>query len=89
MGQLDQAGVDSATIRLADIRNRWTEIPPTAKLREEAERLLRFHPLRTADAFQLAAALETVRNAPEPLVFVCLDERLREAARSEGFTVEP
>ncbi len=89
LGQLDQADVDSAIIRLTDIRNRWTEVPPTVELREEAERLLHLHPLRAADALQLEAALETVRNAPQPLAFVCLDERLCQAARSEGFRVEP
>ncbi len=71
------------------MRNRWTEIPPSPELREDAERLLRSHPLSAADALQLATALRAARNAPLPLPFVCLDDRLCEAARSEGFIVEP
>jgi predicted nucleic acid-binding protein len=89
LGQIDTSGYDSAIVRLTDIRNRWTEIPPSAELREEAERLLRTYPLRAADAFQLSAALRTASGAPEPVPFVCLDDRLCDAARGEGFIVEP
>ena len=89
MGHLDISGYGLGAVRLNDIRNRWTEIPPSPELREDAERLLRGHPLSAADALQLAAALCAARNAPQPLPFVCLDDRLRDAARSEGFIVEP
>jgi predicted nucleic acid-binding protein len=89
MGHLDITGYGAAAARLTDMRNRWTEIPPSAELREDAERLLRSHPLSAADALQLAAALRAARNAPLPLPFVCLDDRLRDAARSEGFVAEP
>ncbi len=55
----------------------------------KALRLLGVHPLRAADALQLAAALLWVRDAPGGRHFVCLDERLRNAALLEGFTVLP
>ncbi len=42
-----------------------------------------------ADALQLAAALSVCAEHPEQLPFVCLDDRLREAARREGFPVLP
>lgn len=58
-------------------------------LRAKALRLLGVHPLRAADAVQLAAALVLVRDAPVGREFVCLDERLREAALLEGFRVLP
>ena len=58
-------------------------------LSSKALRLLGVHPLRAADALQLAAALLWVRDAPRGGDFVCLDERLRTAALLEGFTVLP
>lgn len=58
-------------------------------LRAKALRLLGVHPLHAADALQLAAALILVRDAPAGREFVCLDERLREAALLEGFRVLP
>lgn len=51
-------------------------------------RLLRVHPLRAADALQLAAALIAVSDAPRNFPFTCADARLAEAARKEGFAVQ-
>ncbi|HXZ58931.1 MAG TPA: type II toxin-antitoxin system VapC family toxin [Steroidobacteraceae bacterium] len=65
----------------------WHEIVPSDAVRRSAERLLRTHPLRAADALQLAAALAAADHNPASLDMVCLDERLRVAARREGFTV--
>lgn len=48
-------------------------------------RLLRLHPLRAADALQLAAALVLAEHDPRTLPFVTLDERLALAAEQEGF----
>jgi predicted nucleic acid-binding protein len=42
------------------------------------------HPLRAADALQLAAALEWSGNASG--TFITYDERLRDSASREGFT---
>jgi hypothetical protein len=52
-----------------------------------AQRLLRVHPLRAADSLQLAAALAIAGDDPAELGFVCLDQRLVEAARKEGLDV--
>jgi uncharacterized protein len=65
----------------------WHEIMPSDAVRRTAERLLRTHPLRAADALQLAAALVAADHNPTSLEMVCMDERLRLAARREGFTV--
>lgn len=65
------------------------EITPSEALRRRAERLLNVHPLRAADAFQLAAALRWASERPSGAEFVCLDNRLREAAASESFLVLP
>jgi predicted nucleic acid-binding protein len=64
-------------------------VAPTDDVRRRAGRLVAAHPLRAADALQLAAALIWCEEQPAGEAFVCLDERLREAARREGFTVMP
>jgi predicted nucleic acid-binding protein len=61
-------------------------VQPVRGVRTTAIRLLRVHPLRTADAFQLAAAIVAAENHPASLQFVTLDDRLGQAAEREGFT---
>lgn len=63
----------------------WLEIQPTQRLRQRAMRLLRIHPLRAADALQLAAAMIGSGDDPMTLPFVCDDPRLNGVARKEGF----
>lgn len=67
----------------------WNEIEPSSEVRDTARLLLRRHPLSAADSLQLAAALVWCENRPQGAVFVCLDQRLRDAADAEGFTVSP
>jgi len=67
----------------------WTEIQPGRQVRDAAARILLLHPLRAADALQLAAGLVWVDGRPAQRQFVCFDERLREAAQREGFDVRP
>jgi predicted nucleic acid-binding protein len=54
-----------------------------------AKRILDLHPLRAADALQLGAALTAAQDEPLGWEFVCLDERLGDAARRERFSVVP
>jgi predicted nucleic acid-binding protein len=75
--------------RLADVLSSSDVVPPTTTLRQRAGRLLGAHPLRAGDALQLAAALLSSDDAPQEEAFVCLDARLRDAARREGFAVLP
>lgn len=75
----------AARARLRLLVDAWHEIQPTAVLRDRAIRLLRVHPLRSADAFQLAAALVVCRDNPAGAAFLTGDARLREAAEREGF----
>ncbi len=56
-------------------------------VKARAKRLLGIHPLRAADALQLGAALAAVYDDPHRWEFVCLDARLGEAARREGFSL--
>lgn len=84
---LDAVRVDQAVQRLAILRQRWLEIQPVGSVRSTALRLLRLHPVRSADALQLAAAIVCAEAEPGLVPFVCLDRRLADAARREGFTV--
>ena len=65
----------------------WREVQPSERLRRRAVRLLGVHPLRAADAMQLAAALMVAEEDPGLVDFVSGDARLAEAARREGFRV--
>jgi len=86
-GALEPSGVTHALRRLELLRQAWHEIEPSHVLRTIAERLLRTHPIRAADALQLAAATVAARHEPPRLSFVCLDERLVLAATREGLPV--
>jgi hypothetical protein len=57
------------------------------RVKAQARRLLRLHPLPAADALQLGAAVEWSRGRPNGRVFHTLDARLVTAARREGFEV--
>ena len=67
----------------------WSEVLPSETLRQRSERLLSVHALRAVDAFQLAAALLWSRGETAAHAVVSFDDRLREAARREGFEVLP
>ena len=87
-GQLPVDVEHAARKRLHEMTKQWTEVTPTTEVRARAIRLLRVHPLRAADAFQLAAALIFCREQPQHLPFLTADQRLRDAANLEGFPVE-
>ena len=65
----------------------WSEIVAVEPVRSQAERLVFVHPLRAADALQLAAALVAMDFHPDRLELVTFDERLATAAVKEGFAV--
>ena len=88
-GNLASADERRARDLLETLANTWIEIQPTTRLRAVAERLLAVHPLRAADAFQLAAALQWCRGNTRGMSLVCFDERLRNAGHKEGFTIVP
>lgn len=83
--RLDAADEQRARALLTMLRASWFEIQPGDTLREQALRVLRLHPLRAADALQLAAALEWSGSPPSG-AFVSFDDRLGGAAAREGFT---
>ena len=87
VGRVTSDGARDAFDNLQRLGRDWTEIDPTGAVRVVAERLVRTHPLRTADALQLAAAIVAAEGRPVTLSFVTLDERLALAADREGFRV--
>ena len=86
-GALDAAAVNEAFDRLKRLGEGWHEVEPSDAVREAAVRFLRVHPLRAADALQLAAAFVVAERRPSSLEIVTLDERLAAAARKEGFVL--
>ena len=88
-GILTSAGEEQVRRVLTRLAAEWTEIEASREVREKAGRVLLLHPLRAADSLQLAAALVWADGHATGHHFVCLDQRLREAAHREGFVVLP
>jgi predicted nucleic acid-binding protein len=86
-GGLTPAQADASRARLAHLCAAWNEVLPSEDIRFHAARLLRLHPLRSADAIQLAAAWVWAGGRPRQHAFLTFDARLRSAARLEGFGV--
>jgi predicted nucleic acid-binding protein len=86
-GALDVQAMALALGRLRQLTAGWHEVEPGDAVRETAARFLRVHPLRAADALQLAAAFLAAEQRPASLEVVTLDDRLGAAARREGFAV--
>ena len=84
---LDPRAAVRAFGRLEQLAAGWHEIDPSDILREAAARFLRVHPLKAADALQLAAAFTVAEQRPASLEMLTLDERLASAAQKEGFVV--
>lgn len=80
------AKVSEAFARLDELAASWIEIEPHDDIRQIARRLMRVHPLRAADALQLAAAYLLSEQRPATLEILTLDDRVRLAALKEGFT---
>ena len=72
---------------LNDLIERAYEVKAIEKVRARALRLLEVHPLRAADACQLAAVTVATQEDPNRLSLVCFDQNLKNAAVKEGFIV--
>jgi uncharacterized protein len=94
LARLERENVPPATIetaldRLAALREDWSEIAAGTAVRDAAKRFLRVHALRAADSLQLAAASVLADGESGSVTVVSLDDRLRDAARREGFQLLP
>ena len=88
-GVFSQAEAAQILAGIASTLDAANTVVPGDEIASRALGLLAVHPLRAADAFQLAAALLWARDSPGGKEFVCLDERLRTAAILEGFQTAP
>jgi predicted nucleic acid-binding protein len=94
LGRLRRTGYldgpqETLALRVLDaLRAGWHEILPGDQLRARAVRIVRLHPLRAADALQLAAALEWA-NTPDTETLVSFDRHLANSAELEGMRIAP
>jgi predicted nucleic acid-binding protein len=85
-GGLAPADEAAALHDLDALRAAWHEVLPTESVRAQALRVLRLHPLRSADALQLSAALDWA-GMPVSDTIVTFDRRLAASAELEGFRI--
>lgn len=86
-GDMAEDQLAAALRKLDTLASGWIEVVPSDRLRARVLRLLRVHPLRAADALQLAACLAVCGDNPAHMVFLSADGRLLAAADKEGLTV--
>jgi len=86
-GSMARADRVRALADLGRIVTTASEVGDVSAVRALAPALLARHPLRAADALQLAAALVVASGDPASWTFVVLDRRLADAAEREGFQV--
>ncbi len=86
---LTEEAFELSKTRMNDFFDMVFEVVSIPKVKQRALRLLQVHPLKAADALQLASVLVATEEDPSRLPIICFDERLGHAARREGFTVNP
>jgi uncharacterized protein len=84
--RLTVAEEEQVLVLLDRLGEGWLEILPSEDVRRRANRLLRIHALKAADALQLAAA-QIWAGESTGAELVTFDERLAAVARLEGFRV--
>ena len=88
-GKMSAEGFREATRRVEAFWRTVHAVALVEATKTRAKQLLAAHPLSAAEALQIGAALVGSRGDPFGWEFVTLDDRLGEAARSEGFGVRP
>jgi len=84
-GLISQAEFDDAISRFFfDYQNKYLVMELSEDIRVLAGKLILRHNLRSADSIQLATALDNKKLDP---IFVCADDKLCNAATSEGLQV--
>lgn len=86
-GTIADGVADEAEQRAADLVRACHIVIDVETAKSQAQRSLRLHALRAADALQLAAALEWCGGRTSGRTLYTLDPRLAAAARREGFIV--
>ena len=85
--KIDSDNIETALLRLGNLKEFWHEILPVEQVRTVARRMLRVHLLHAADSFQLAAAVCASNGQPSTLDFLCFDKQLLFAAEREGLRI--
>jgi hypothetical protein len=88
-GVFGPGSFNAAALRLNSLFETVYEVHAVQRVKERALRLLRVHPLRAADALQLAAVMVGTEENVRRLQFMCFDDRLAAAAQLEGYEVNP
>jgi len=88
-GRLTSRELSDCSQNVQMLREDWSEVEALELVKQRAERLLRVHPLRAADALQLGAALLATQEQPQGINFVSFDQNLAVAAHKEGFAILP
>jgi hypothetical protein len=88
-GRISSRGANDAEARTIDLISRAHVVADLELVKSTAARVLRLHPLRAADALQLAAALVWASGRPSDRVLLTVDVKLGQAAEREGFRVIP
>jgi predicted nucleic acid-binding protein len=88
-GGIASADGERAIARLSDDLAAVHVVELIPEVTARARSLLRQHPLRAADAVQLASCLFLGDELAEAVPFVAFDARLRAAARAERLNVLP
>lgn len=88
-GAVKEIDFESAKKRTNDFFDMAFEIISVPKVKDRAIRLLQVHPLRAADALQLASVLVATQEDTSRVSIMSFDERVILAAKREGFTVNP
>jgi len=86
---LTEGTFELAKKRMTDLFDIAFEIASISKVKERALRLLQVHTLKTADALQLASVLVATQEVTSKLPIMCFDEKLKQAAKLEGFAINP
>jgi predicted nucleic acid-binding protein len=73
--------------RIQTFSGSWREVQSSNRVRDHAAAAVDRYDVRAADALQIAAALIWCGERPRNRVFLARDERLKRAARDEGFSV--
>jgi predicted nucleic acid-binding protein len=89
MKELDTSDWTKARKLAKRLADSWSVIQPSDTLRAKSIDLVDRFNLRSADSFQLAAALEWCEGAAQGCIFLTADQKLREAALLSGFDSEP
>ena len=88
MGSIPLSQFISGKLLAEKLSASWLAVHESRSITNKACSLLELYPLSAADALQLSAALEACEHEPRGHVFITGDQRLADAARSVGFTVE-